>query len=440
MTTSSTPPRGTVSVLLAVAKSGTTGCVQVVDAGEVRSGQLYLVDGALVAADVDGFRPRVGHRLRSGNLVTAEAFADALASCGGDVLSPRIGHELVERGHVSADVLSAVHREIILSAVGFMSTWVGTRGVFTPGVATSSITMEPVAVSDVLKALVKRRKRWKRLWDEIAAGLAVEECCPTPTAPSTEAAPSTMSAEAEALLAAMDGRRTVDQMAGECGFTRLEAVYLLHALVHAHHAEVVAPPGSVSSVPLAHLVAEPAVAPPVEAAPAPAHPAEPPTADVARATRAKALAALDRHLAAVDDVQAALGRMQQHATDTGIDLPRLTAAAGEVEHAHRQAAREAAVADAELGAAEEALVQAEAARARAGERAGAVRRVATELAERRDAVHLDLQRVQERADAIADEQQRLRAEADRLAILTTELQARVTGADVLLGVAPPDAG
>ncbi|WP_170285921.1 DUF4388 domain-containing protein [Nocardioides rubriscoriae] len=446
--TTSAPLGETVPGLLSGARDRGTGCLQVVDRGEVRSGQVYLVDGALVAVDVDGFRPRVGHRLRSGNLVTAEAFDAVLAACDGDAHSPYLGHALVERGDLAADVLAAVHREITLSAIGAMATWVGAEGVFVPGVTTTSFTMAPVAISSVLKAVVKRRARWELLWGSIAAGSAVEVCYPVPTGGPPEAAPVGVPAEAQALLHAMNGQRTVDEVAGECGFTRFETGYLLHALVNARLAEIVVRPGAPAHVLRAHPVPEyTSVAPPPVVRPvplpvpapvavtpvAPVVPvASPVPADAARAVRARALAALDRHLVAVDDVQAALGRAQQHAADLALDTPRLESAAVDVERVAHQMTQEVAAAELELSAAREALARAQLEHDRASERAGAVRRAAAELQAHHETAHADLQRVRERAAAVAAEQQRLRAEADRLAVVTTELQGHVTAADTRL--------
>lgn len=433
----------TVPDLLRVAATRGTWCVHVVDRGEVRSGQVYLVDGALVAVNVDGFRPRVGHRLRSGGLVTDTAFAAALAACGGDVHAPGLGQELVDRGHLAAPVLAAVHREITLSAVGAMTTWVGTQGVLVADDTTDSLTMEPVAIDAVLKAVVRRRQRWELLWGEIASGLAVEECFPTAVALPTGAAPLTVPAEAEALLAAMNGRRSVDEVAGECGLTRFETGYLLHALVRAGRAEITARPGAATYGLQVHPVPEytavTAVDPAVGGTPEPVVPlatprsTPPSTPDAAQVAHAQARAALDEHLVAVDDVQAALARIQQHAADLRLDVPRMTTAAADAAHALAQVTREIEVAEVELAAAQEAL-------ARAGERVGAVRRAASELAARRDATDEDLRRVRERATAVTAEQQRLRADADRLAVITTELQGRVTAADALARVAPSDAG
>lgn len=448
--TTSAPLEGTVPGLLTGARNHGTGCLQVVDQGEVRSGQVYLVDGALVAVDVDGFRPRVGHRLRSGGLVTVEAFDEALAACGGDVRSPLVGPTLVERGHLAADVLAAVHREITLSAIGAMATWVGTEGVFVPGVTTTSFTMQPVAVGTVLRAVVKRRARWELLWGALAPGVPVEECYPVARSLPADAQRTAVPAEAQALLRAMDGHRTVDEVAGECGFTRFETGYLLHALVRAQLAEVVVRRGEPPQVLLAHPVPEyTSVAPPTSA-PAPAEaprevpvqaPAEvagPPPADAARAVRARALAALDRHLVAVDDVQAALGRVQQHAADLALDAPRLEAVAVDAERVAQQMTQEAAAAEHALTAARDALALAQAEHDRAEERAGAVRRAAAELEARRLTADADRQRVRERAAAVVAEQKRLRAEADRLAVVTTELQGHVTAADTLLREASTD--
>ncbi|WP_323791665.1 hypothetical protein [Nocardioides sp.] len=465
----------TVPGLLSVAATRGTGCVHVVDRGEVRSGQVYLVDGALVAVNVDGFQPRVGHRLRSGGLVVADAFATALAACGGDVRAPGLGQELVDRGHLDAPVLAAVHREITLSAVGAMATWVGTQGIFVGDETTDSFTMEPVAIATVLKAVVRRRQRWELLWGEIAGGLAVEECFPTAAKLPDGVAPLAVPAEAEALLAAMTGQRSVDEVAGECGLTRFETGYLLHALVRAGRAGINARPGSATYGLHVHPVPEYTSVTAVDPAPvrppggrfsqvprlppAPAtvdsqdsdlpHPtaggapepvpsdakphAVPGTAEAARAARAKTRAALNDHLAAVDDVQAALARIQQHAADLQLDVPRMVKAAGDAAHAFAQIAQEAEVAEVELAAAQEAL-------ARAGERVGAVRRAASELEARRDATDEDLRRVRERAAAVTAEQQRLRADAERLAVITTELQGRVTEADALERVTPSDAG
>lgn len=220
-----------VTALEDAAQQG-TGCLYVSDAHATRSGRVFFDDTKVYAVHVDGFMPKVGYRLRTGGMLTTEQYDTLLAQVGDDPYAPNFGGLAVDAGFITLDVLNAVLREILLSSVGAMFDWIDPVTKFKRNASTDQFVIPPVKVASILKAVDKRRDRWAELWSQIAAGLSPEDAYPVATGgfgPEEE-----VSSEVAAVLAAADGTRSLDAVAGECGLTRFETGHVLGHLVGNH--------------------------------------------------------------------------------------------------------------------------------------------------------------------------------------------------------------
>lgn len=222
---------GTFASLIESAAERGTGCLHITDIQHTRSGRVYFKDGQVYAVHVDGFLPKIGTRLHTGGMLSDEHLAAVLAANGGDVFDPTIGDIVVERGYVSRDVINAVSQEVTLSAAGAIASWNQPQGTFKSGSITTDLTIAPVAVAAIIKALAKRREHWLALWNEIANGLDVNVAVPIKIRDHPAAATGEAPTEIGCILAVMDGVRTLDHVAGECGLTRFETGHVLRDLI-----------------------------------------------------------------------------------------------------------------------------------------------------------------------------------------------------------------
>lgn len=199
------------------------GCLHVNDADMHRSGIIYFTHGKVYAVKVDGYRPRIADRLRSAGILTDAAYDEVLAKVDGDVRSADAGAAAVAAGHLTAETLNAVHRELLLSALGAMCTWPTASASMKAKEATHEFTIEPISVPHLLKAISLRQSRWSEMWDQLAPRITVTEARPNcGKAPERDQDP-----QQAAVLSLADGTRTLDEIAGQCGLTRFETVHIL---------------------------------------------------------------------------------------------------------------------------------------------------------------------------------------------------------------------
>ena len=249
---------GTLVHLLDSTVAHGTGCLCVTDESNTRSGRVYVRDRKIYAVHVDGFIPKIGQRLRTGNMLDEAAFLALTADCDGDVFAAATGEKAVLRGLISQEMLDAVYRELMLSAIGAMFTWLGPRARFKRA-DTDHYVIPGVSVQAVIKAVGRRRDRWNELWSQMALGLVVESSVPVVV--GNVPAGAVLPHEAMAVVAAADGTRTLDEVAGECGLTRFEIGHVLSDLVAAGVATIAGAPEAGRGEEPVRGTAEVAVAP-----------------------------------------------------------------------------------------------------------------------------------------------------------------------------------
>lgn len=209
-----------------------TGCLHVHDQSRTHVAQAYYNDGRLYAVHVQGFRPAIADRMLTAGLLDQTLHDQVIAAVGGDPRKEDIGHLAVRRGMITQETLDAIHREILLSAIGAITTWHGPKTRFRKGVVTDLYTVPAVPVTAVLHAVERRSAHWDMIWREMNPGCPPHEATPRRTEQQFPVALD-LSPDARTLLAQIDGNRTVDDLAAGCGLTRFETGHLLHTLVTA---------------------------------------------------------------------------------------------------------------------------------------------------------------------------------------------------------------
>lgn len=219
-----------VGDLRAPATAGRTGALVVTDQTSARRAWLYLFEGGLYAAAMEGFRPDVAARLRASG--HSGAYGDLNANT-------RAGAEAVRTGVLDVEVARRVHQEFLLAEAGAILTLTKARTEFVEAETTDLVCTIPVALDDVLRAV---NVRGDRLKDDLQAvadamraqapGLADVGPSELVLAPTGSALPTSLALpEFGAFADHSNGRLALDDVAGSCGFTRAEAVHLARQLL-----------------------------------------------------------------------------------------------------------------------------------------------------------------------------------------------------------------
>ncbi|MGV8847846.1 hypothetical protein, partial [Tessaracoccus sp.] len=208
------------------AASNGTGCLELHDATRERRGWVFLEDQDVIAVLVDGYQPRLARRLTASGLVSIADMGEILAVTKGEY-DPRIADECVTRGLVDASTMEILYREFMLSAASSVDEWDLGDTQWVDDVAPWEGRSTAVPVPALVTAMTRRKEHWAQLWAELSA-VTIPDRVPVRTGPENY---QPESPDEDAILAAVNGKRTVDQVAGECGFTRFQAGHLLAGLM-----------------------------------------------------------------------------------------------------------------------------------------------------------------------------------------------------------------
>ena len=215
-------------VLHSLAADAVTGCLHVVDP-EDREALVYLRDGEVYFVAVPGRWQRLGARLVSSGELTPDALAEALEVQRTELQGWRLGELLVYLGYVEQDFIARIVREQVQDALWDLLTWTAGTWRFRTGETTRDELVEATPIDTLLDALRNRSEEWADICTVVPGPWAV----PTLAARGGAAAETTLDADAWSLLCKVDGRRTVSELAYECGHTLFEASRVLVDLMRA---------------------------------------------------------------------------------------------------------------------------------------------------------------------------------------------------------------
>ena len=197
-----------------------TGAVVISASGD--RGCIYLLNGEIYAAEVEGFSPLPIQRLvTSGALNAAEAT---------ELLTQDHPTETaVQQGFVSIDELATVHQEFVLACVGAILAAKDAIAQFVAGTLTDQVCTIPLPITDVLAAIEVRERRLNETWARVTASCAPDDA--VFGAVSDSCLPAGSLPELPALAGAFNGRDSLDVVAGQLGLTRAEGVHLVAMLL-----------------------------------------------------------------------------------------------------------------------------------------------------------------------------------------------------------------
>ncbi len=189
-------------------------------------GRIVLREGRIIAAVSPTPRARLGDRLVGAGELDPDDLANALEAQRESGDAARLGSLLVERGLVRRDAVRVFVQEQVLDALFEIIRWRYGAYAFTPddqdppqGVPLS------LSVDDALVEVARRQQEWDQLSQMIPDLEAV---------PSFRSGAATASASLEpdefAVLASVDGERSVRSLAADLGYGEFEAARIVYGL------------------------------------------------------------------------------------------------------------------------------------------------------------------------------------------------------------------
>jgi hypothetical protein len=204
------------------------GAVEVEDR-DGGTAKLYIWDGGLYAAQLDGYDPPVITRLRSSGAVIGERWAELSALGGVDQRDPRLGVLAADRGWISADALAVVHQEYVMASLGALLARPKLRVTLLKDEQTADFCTLPVPVEPLFGAVQRRARRLAGTWETL--GVSGSPATVIPIRTGGEVPPRLSMSEFTTMTLAVDGERSLDAVAEAVGFTRAEAVHMAGLLV-----------------------------------------------------------------------------------------------------------------------------------------------------------------------------------------------------------------
>jgi hypothetical protein len=224
-----------------LASRGVTGALAIV--GPDGPGRVLFDEGALLAAVSPTPRARLGDRLVGAGLLEDAALTKALEAQARAPGRTRLGAMLVERELVSRDAVRLFVQEQLLDALFEVVGWRYGAFEFVEG-RPSDVPEVPLrlAVDDALVEVARRHREWAEL-SELIPDLE--------SVPAFRTAASSASASLEpdefAVLASIDGDRSIRQLASDLGYGEFEAARIVYGLALLGIVEVFPPEDEVGA-------------------------------------------------------------------------------------------------------------------------------------------------------------------------------------------------
>lgn len=208
---------GTVETALRdLAAQSATGCLVVRDP-EGDEAHVYLREGGIYAVNVPGRRAMLGVRLVSSGALSPEALSEALEVQRTELEGWRLGELLIHLGYVEPAVVEASVVDHMTDALADLVERPVAAWRFRKRKKTRQDTGPRTSVQALFDDLRQRARAWETILDIIGSTNAVLIVAPG-HAQATVSEPNE-----RALLNKVDGRRTISDLAGECGLTLFEA-------------------------------------------------------------------------------------------------------------------------------------------------------------------------------------------------------------------------
>ena len=218
-----------------------TGCVYVQPAGKrSMEATIGLRDGAICNVMLPGAEEAIGTRLVASRRLTPADLAEAREAQETELAAWTLAELLIHLGLADEQTVHGLVLEQALAALTDLCEWPSGSWRFRRRERTGPSLPSPLEITAALETVAERQARWAALAATIHSADAVVSLAvhhePTEDDPNLE-----MDADAFALLCAVDGAKTVAELASSNGFTVLEAADKITELVESGLVQVAHP-------------------------------------------------------------------------------------------------------------------------------------------------------------------------------------------------------
>ena len=212
--------------LIVKAKSHWTGAIQISNVDtQTLIGSVFLYLGEPYSVNLVGYVPPLVSRLRSAGILgeTCEAMLEhAFPNGAHDQHVSQFG---VDQGWLSVERLGEFHAEFMLAQLGALIALHKVEVSYENGAVTSLWCALPVPLDDLSVTLNMRSLRTQQAWESLPGISENSQMKYVRVSPLAHPI-----SELLATARAMDGSRSIDEVAYFCGFTRAEVVFLAAVL------------------------------------------------------------------------------------------------------------------------------------------------------------------------------------------------------------------
>jgi hypothetical protein len=216
--------------LHARAKRSWTGCLSVTDPRTQALADLYLYEGDLYCVAIAGFVPNIVARICAAGIIDEAQLRFIESSTAPEERSSVAGRFCVEQGWLAVEKLAEFNSEYLLAGLGAVLAIPKPVIRDQQGAVTNSFCSLPAAIDDLLVSVDMRNARSRSLWSSVVPDSGPRQTVLAVTEgldPGPFVAP-----ELGAFVTAVNGERSVDEVAAACGLTRAEASFIGAALVN----------------------------------------------------------------------------------------------------------------------------------------------------------------------------------------------------------------
>ncbi len=189
-------------------------------------GRVVFAAGRIIAAVSPAPRARLGDRLVGAGELDPDDLASALRSQDESGQNPRLGALLVERGLVRPDAVRVFVQEQVLDALFEIIRWRYGAFMFTAddGSGSTGIPLSLI-VDDALVEVARRQQEWQQLSRVIPDLEAIPNFRQGAASASASLEPDEF-----AVLASVDGERSIRSLASDLGYGEFEAARIVYGL------------------------------------------------------------------------------------------------------------------------------------------------------------------------------------------------------------------
>lgn len=218
-----------VKAMKSESKKGWTGRIVATDPTSGTSAAIYMYEGGVYSVQVEDFSPHLTSRMAAAGILDDLRMRELSASVEVSLRDHEVGRFAITRDWLPVDTLAAFHAEYLLAGLGAALSLGKAKVHSDANETTDQLCTLPVSVEDLFAATELREERSQRIWNGVAPGSSTRETVLRQVNPAAEICSA--STEVTAFMAKIDGINTVDEIAGQCGFTRAEAIVITAALI-----------------------------------------------------------------------------------------------------------------------------------------------------------------------------------------------------------------